>query len=41
MYLAVSMAVSATIIVMLGLGKRAAKPEVQADPLAETLPEPV
>jgi MFS transporter, ACS family, tartrate transporter len=40
-YLACSMAVSATIILMLGLGKRIAKPENQADPLAEILPEPV
>jgi ACS family tartrate transporter-like MFS transporter len=40
MYLAVSMTVSATIILMLGLGKRAAKPEVQADPLVEAIPEP-
>jgi MFS transporter, ACS family, tartrate transporter len=41
MYLACSMAVSATIILMLGLGKRIAKPENQADPLAEILPEPM
>ena len=39
-YLAVSMAVSATIIVMLGVGKRAAsKPGEKPDPLAEALPE--
>ncbi len=36
-YLAVSMTVSATIILMLGLGRRVAKPDVQPDPLAETL----
>jgi ACS family tartrate transporter-like MFS transporter len=42
MYLAASMVVSATIILMLGLGKRMAKPETHADdPLAEVLPEPV
>ena len=40
-YLAVSMTVSATIILMLGLGKQAAKPKEQADPLAEALSEPV
>jgi MFS transporter, ACS family, tartrate transporter len=40
MYLAASMAVSASIILMLGLGKRVAgKPENQPDPLAEVLPE--
>jgi MFS transporter, ACS family, tartrate transporter len=39
-YLAVSMAISATIILMLGLGKRVAKPESLADPIAEILPEP-
>ena len=39
-YLAVSMAVSATIILMLGLGKRVKKPEAQPEPLAEALPEP-
>ena len=33
--------VSATIILMLGLGKRAAKPDSHADPLAEALAEPV
>ena len=38
-YLAVSMTISATIILMLGLGKRAAKPENQADLLAEALDE--
>ncbi len=38
-YLAVSMTVSATIILMLGLGKRMAKPEGRADPLAEALNE--
>ena len=40
MYLSVSMAVSATIILMLGLGKRASKPQGQPDPLAEILNEP-
>jgi ACS family tartrate transporter-like MFS transporter len=41
MYLAGSMAVSATIILMLGLGKRTNKPsEGHPDPLAEALPEP-
>ena len=40
-YLAVSMAVSATIILMLGLGKRTAKPEAHADPLAEPIAEAV
>jgi ACS family tartrate transporter-like MFS transporter len=40
-YLAVSMIISATIIMMLGLGKKASKPENQPDPLAEVLPEAV
>ena len=40
MYLACSVAVSATIILMLGLGKRTSKTEITADPLAEALPEP-
>ena len=43
--LAASMIVSATIIVLLGLGRQIraaeAKPETVADPLAEVLPEPV
>jgi MFS transporter, ACS family, tartrate transporter len=39
-YLAVSMGISATIILMLGLGKRVAKPASQPDPLAEVLNEP-
>jgi hypothetical protein len=34
------MIASATIILMLGLGKRVAKPEPQPDALAEALPEP-
>lgn len=38
-YLSASMALSATIILMLGLGKRVAKPEGQPDSLAEVLPE--
>ena len=37
-YLAVSMAISATIILMLGLGKRVAKPDNQPDSLAEAIP---
>jgi len=36
-YLTLSMAVSATIILMLGLGKRVDKPEAHADPLAEAI----
>ena len=36
-YLAVSMAISATIILMLGLGKRSVKPESRGGPLAEVL----
>jgi ACS family tartrate transporter-like MFS transporter len=41
-YLSLSIAVSATIILMLGLGKRtAAKPGTHVDPLAEALAEPV
>ena len=39
-YLAVSMTVSATIILMLGLGKRAAKTEDHPGPLAEIVREP-
>jgi MFS transporter, ACS family, tartrate transporter len=39
-YLAVSMMVSATIILMLGLGKKVARPETQPDPLAKAVPEP-
>jgi ACS family tartrate transporter-like MFS transporter len=38
-YLAVSMTISATIILMLGLGKQVAKPANQPDSLAEVLPE--
>jgi ACS family tartrate transporter-like MFS transporter len=38
-YLAVSMAISATIILRLGLGKKAARPESQPDSLAEVIPE--
>jgi ACS family tartrate transporter-like MFS transporter len=38
-YLAVSMTISATIILMLGLGKQVAKPANQTDSLAEVLPE--
>lgn len=43
MYLAFSMTVSATIIVLLGLGKRPAKLKAQArdDSLAEIFPEPI
>jgi MFS transporter, ACS family, tartrate transporter len=40
-YLAVSMAISATIILKLGLGKRVAKPSSQPDPMAEVLNEPL
>jgi ACS family tartrate transporter-like MFS transporter len=40
-FLCVSMAVSATIILMLGLGAREAKPSSVLDPLAEELVEPV
>ena len=39
-YLAISMTISATIILMLGLGKKVAKPETRPDPLPEVLPEP-
>ncbi|WP_435008621.1 MFS transporter [Tundrisphaera lichenicola] len=39
-YLAVSMAISATIIMMLGLGKRVPKANAHIDPLAEALAEP-
>jgi ACS family tartrate transporter-like MFS transporter len=39
-YLAVSMTISATIILWLGLGKRPSKPEDHPDPLAEVLNEP-
>jgi ACS family tartrate transporter-like MFS transporter len=38
-YLALSMAIGATIVLRLGLGKRDVKPENQPDPLAEVLPE--
>jgi MFS transporter, ACS family, tartrate transporter len=42
MYLAVSMAISATIILMLGLGKRIPrKPHTHVDPLTEALVEPI
>jgi ACS family tartrate transporter-like MFS transporter len=42
MYLAVSMAISATIILMLGLGKRTPrKPHSHVDPLTEALAEPI
>ncbi|HWE35169.1 MAG TPA: MFS transporter [Isosphaeraceae bacterium] len=40
LFLATSMAISATIIILLGLGRRVAKPEPSADPLAEALIEP-
>jgi ACS family tartrate transporter-like MFS transporter len=40
-FLLSSMVVSATIILLLGLGKRAAKPDAHVDPLAEALAEPV
>jgi ACS family tartrate transporter-like MFS transporter len=40
-FLSVSMIISATIILLLGLGRRDAKPVAQPDPLAEELPEPV
>jgi hypothetical protein len=33
------MAISATIILRLGLGKKAARPESQPDSLAEVIPE--
>ena len=41
-FLTISMIVSATIILILGLGRRVEiKPEAQFDPLAEELHEPV
>ncbi len=39
-YLACSMTVSATIILLLGLGRRVAKPDAKPDPLAEPLAGP-